>query len=222
MHSYHPCVRAPLKLQNQKRDICYVHTPILTSSDCEGAGEAFRVTPSSCPPSDALDPSTPAETRSDEFFSKPAYLAVSSQLHLEALAAALARVYTLSPCFRAELWMLEAQWAWTREINDVCSPVEASVKDAIISGNNEQGERRVLAKAVSGYEERLRSLDDVARPEPWTRLPHTEAVAELEKYSASKVHPFQFEPKWGRSLQSEHERWLSEVLIKGPVFVTDY
>ena len=118
--------------------------------------------------------------------------------------------------------MLEAEWAWTREINDVCSLVEASVKDAIISGNSEQGERCVLAKAVSGYEERLRSLDDAARPEPWARMTYTEAIAELEKYSASKVNPFQFEPKWGRSLQSEHERWLSEVLIKGPVFVTDY
>ena len=97
-----------------------------------------------------------------------------------------------------------------------------SVKDVIISGNSEQGERHVLAKAVSGYEERLRSLDDAARPEPWTRMTYTEAIAELEKYSASNAHPFQFEPEWGRSLQSEHERWLSEVLIKGPVFVTDY
>ena len=80
----------------------------------------------------------------------------------------------------------------------------------------------MLAKAVSGYEERLRSLDDAARPEPWTRMTYTEVIAELEKHSASKAHPFQFEPEWGRSLHSEHERWLSEVLIKGPVFVTDY
>lgn len=220
----------------EKHDFCYVHTPILTSSDCEGAGETFRVTSSFCPSSDAPDsPSELPDAQSAEFFSKPAYLTVSSQLHLEALASSLARVYTLSPCFRAErsqtnrhlaeFWMLEAEWAWTCNTNDVCNLVEASIKDALVFGNSEEGERRVLAKGVSGYEERLRSLEDARGPKPWARMTYTEAIVELAKYSASaasKAHPFQFEPSWGRTLQSEHERWLSEVLIKGPVFVTDY
>ncbi|KAL4067067.1 hypothetical protein V8B97DRAFT_1874355 [Scleroderma yunnanense] len=220
----------------EKHDFCYVHTPVLTSSDCEGAGETFRVSPSFSAPFDSSGPfSGLAAAQSPEFFSKPAYLTVSSQLHLEALASSLARVYTLSPCFRAErsqtnrhlaeFWMLEAEWAWTREVNDVCKLVEACIKDALIFGNSREDERRVLAKGVLGYEERLRSLEDAAAPKPWARMTYTEAIAELDKHStaaASKAFSFQFKPKWGRALQSEHERWLSEVLVKGPVFVTDY
>ena len=81
MHIYYPYVRVSLKLQNKKHDFCYVRAHILTSSDCEGAGETFRVTPSSSAPSDALNPpSTPAGTRSAKFFSKPAYL-TGSRVH---------------------------------------------------------------------------------------------------------------------------------------------
>lgn len=219
----------------QKHDFCYAHTPILTSSDCEGAGETFRVTPSSTSVPPSQDTSTPESTSSDphaEFFSKPAYLTVSSQLHLEALASSLARVYTLSPCFRAErsqtnrhlaeFWMLEAEWAWTNEIGDVCGLVEACVKNALDSGRDE---RALLAKGIVGQEERAKSLETAAMPEPWVRMTYTEAISELEKYhasTASQARPFAFEPKWGHGLQSEHEKWLSEVLIKGPVFVTDY
>ncbi|KAG6336386.1 hypothetical protein ID866_2706 [Astraeus odoratus] len=219
----------------EKHDFCYVHTPILTSSDCEGAGETFRVVPSSTAPPDASGaPPDSSESHSSEFFSKPAYLTVSSQLHLEALASSLSRVYTLSPCFRAErsqtnrhlaeFWMLEAEWAWTRDVDDVCGLVKACIKDALTLGNNEE-ERRALVKGVPGYAERLHHLEDAASPKPWPRMTYTEAVKELERYSSSsesKAHPFQYEPKWGHALQSEHERWLSEVLVGGPVFVTDY
>lgn len=220
----------------QREGFCHVHTPILTSSDCEGAGETFRVTPSSAsasaPASSPQEAPTPESTSSDphaEFFSKPAYLTVSSQLHLEALASSLARVYTLSPCFRAErsqtnrhlaeFWMLEAEWAWTQEVGDVCELVEACVKDALGSGREE---RTLLAKGMAEQQERAKSLETAATSEPWARMTYTEAISELEKYHASRVRPFAFEPKWGHGLQSEHERWLSEVLIKGPVFVTDY
>ncbi|KIJ12196.1 hypothetical protein PAXINDRAFT_101319 [Paxillus involutus ATCC 200175] len=167
-----------------------------------------------------------------EFFSHPAYLTVSSQLHLEALAASLARVYTLSPCFRAEpsqtnrhlaeFWMLEAEWAWTRGVDDVCGLVDACAKHALGAGGDE---RALLTKGIAGHEERLRSLEAAASSEPWARMIYTEAIAELEKYHASsdaKARPFVFEPKWGQGLQSEHEKWLNEVLVKGPVFVTDY
>ncbi|KAG8216894.1 hypothetical protein J3R82DRAFT_7164, partial [Butyriboletus roseoflavus] len=226
---------AMLRLRNALRhDFCYAHTPILTSSDCEGAGETFRVTTSStsAPSQDATTPESTSPDPNAEFFSKPAYLTVSSQLHLEALASSLARVYTLSPCFRAErsqtnrhlaeFWMLEAEWAWTKEVGDLCGLVEACVKDALGSGREE---RALLAKGIAGQEERAKSLETAATSEPWARMTYTEAISELEKYHASvasRARPFAFEPKWGHSLQSEHERWLSEVLIKGPVFVTDY
>jgi len=217
----------------ERHDFCYAHTPILTSSDCEGAGETFRVTPasSSAPPSPSQEQSPPDPHT--EFFSKPAYLTVSSQLHIEALASSLARVYTLSPCFRAErsqtnrhlaeFWMLEAEWAWTREVGDVCGLVEACVKDTLDSGRDE---RALIAKGATGQsEERVKSLEAAATSKPWARMTYTEAISELEQYHASTVsrtHPFEFAPKWGHGLQSEHERWLSEVLVKGPVFVTDY
>ncbi|KIJ12198.1 hypothetical protein PAXINDRAFT_118299 [Paxillus involutus ATCC 200175] len=217
----------------ERHDFCYAHTPILTSSDCEGAGETFRVTPSSTPsPSHQSPAGSPPPDPHSEFFSHPAYLTVSSQLHLEALAASLARVYTLSPCFRAEpsqtnrhlaeFWMLEAEWAWTRGVDDVCGLVEACAKHALGAGGDE---RALLTKGIAGHEERLRSLEAAAGSESWARMTYTEAIAELEKYHASsdaKARPFVFEPKWGQGLQSEHEKWLSEVLIKGPVFVTDY
>ncbi|KAG9313386.1 hypothetical protein JVU11DRAFT_5704 [Chiua virens] len=167
-----------------------------------------------------------------EFFSKPAYLTVSSQLHLEALASSLARVYTLSPCFRAErsqtnrhlaeFWMLEAEWAWTNTVGDVCDVVETCIKDALGAGRDE---RALLAKGIAGQEERVKSLESAASSNPWTRMSYTEAISELHTYHASpasRVRPFAFEPKWGHALQSEHEKWLSEVLVKGPVFVTDY
>lgn len=217
----------------ERHDFCYVHTPILTSSDCEGAGETFRVTPSSAVPSHVPGLLDPSDSPSSEFFSKPTYLTVSSQLHLEALASSLSRVYTLSPCFRAErsqtsrhlaeFWMLEAEWTWTREVNDVCQLVEACLKDALVLGIGE--ERRALAKGVPDYDQRLRCLEDAASSKPWVRLTYTEAILELEKYAAAagpKASTFQFKPQWGCALQSEHERWLSEVLVKGPVFVTDY
>ncbi|KAI6043965.1 hypothetical protein EDC04DRAFT_2646421 [Pisolithus marmoratus] len=196
----------------ERHDFCYVHTPILTSSDCEGAGETFRVTPSSTVPSHVPDLPDPSDTPSSEFFSKPAYLTVSSQLHLEALASSLSR-RSQTNRHLAEFWMLEAEWTWTREINDVCQLVEACLKDALVLGIDEQERRR------------LRGLEDAASSKPWVRLTYTEAISELEKYAASaglKASTFQFQPRWGHALQSEHERWLSEVLVKGPVFVTDY
>ncbi|KAF8137538.1 hypothetical protein EV363DRAFT_1428417 [Boletus edulis] len=219
----------------ERQDFCYAHTPILTSSDCEGAGETFRVTPSSTPtPREAPTPEcecTPLDPHA-EFFSKPAYLTVSSQLHLEALASSMSRVYALSPCFRAErsqtnrhlaeFWMLEAEWAWTKEVDDVCGLVEACVKDALGAGRDE---RALLARGIAGQEERVKSLESAAASEPWPRMTYTEAISELEKYHTStalRTRPFAFEPKWGHGLQSEHEKWLSEVLVKGPVFVTDY
>lgn len=188
-----------------------MHTPILTSNDCEGGGETFRVSPaSSAPPSkQSPDPSAQAE-----FFSQPAYLTVSSQLHLEALAASLSRVYTLSPCFRAErsqtnrhlaeFWMLEAEWAFINHVGDICDVVEESLKHVLQC----RSEQALLWK--DGDEAKLKSLEDASRPGiPWTRISYTDAVNELQNYHASSRVGFEFEPAWGKALQSEHERWIS-------------
>ncbi|TFK46800.1 asparaginyl-tRNA synthetase [Heliocybe sulcata] len=199
-----------------------VHTPILTSNDCEGAGEAFRVAPltSVHPASSGLPPKT------EEFFSNPSYLTVSSQLHLEALAAAMSRVYTLSPCFRAEpsqtarhlaeFWMLEAEWAFTQSVDDVCRVVEAATKEVLQAALASQ-DMEVFAKDFDPSRlEALKSAADASRA--WPRMSYTMAVEKLTKSGVA----FQFAPEWGKPLQSEHERWLAEILIGGPVFVTDY
>lgn len=118
--------------------------------------------------------------------------------------------------------MLEAEWAWTRDVGDVCGVVEACVKDALGAGSEEQV---FLAKGVGQAEGRLKILEAAASSEPWTRMTYAQAIQELEKYMAlpeSRARPFTFQPKWGHALQSEHERWLSEALVGGPVFVTDY
>jgi len=196
----------------ENRGFCYTHTPILTSNDCEGAGEAFRISP--IIPLAPDSPPTP-----EEFFARPSYLTVSSQLHLEALATAISRVYTLSPCFRAErsqtsrhlaeFWMLEAEWAFTQGIDDICQVVEGAIKEVIQRGDNDMAARSVL-------------LDTFCSDKPWTRMSYTNAVIELQKYHLSSVKKFTFPPAWGKALQSEHERWLAEELVGGPIFVMEY
>lgn len=187
---------------------------------------------------------TSSEKPFTEFFSRPAYLTVSHQLHLEALATALSRVYTLSPCFRAEpsltgrhlaeFSMLEAEWAFTSgdvlvrgesRVEEVCRFVEGCLRDvvgSIASGEGRVGEEiGVLWKG--GDEKKRMSLQDAfSVREPWTRISYSEAVKELEAHHNSTSVKFNYEPKWGRALQSEHERWLAETLVGGPVFIQDY
>jgi asparaginyl-tRNA synthetase len=221
----------------QDQGFCYTHTPILTSSDAEGAGETFQIHKGSASSVShaiadsggrtGLDGRVGATEEEDHFFSKPAFLTVSSQLHLEALASSISRVYTLSPCFRAErsqtnrhlaeFWMLEAEWAFTSHLEDIMSVVEDSLRPLArmtlseypsFWNQSNDAKRQVLADAGNAKS-------------PWTRMTYTEAVCELSKHQSISKE-FEFDPAWGRSLQSEHERWLSEKLIGGPVFVTDY
>ncbi|PCH41688.1 asparaginyl-tRNA synthetase, partial [Wolfiporia cocos MD-104 SS10] len=190
-----------------------VHAPILTSNDCEGAGETFRIAPTS------RDLSTQCAAENDEFFGHPAYLTVSSQLHLEALAAAVSRVYSLSPCFRAErsqtsrhlseFWMLEAEWAFTQSVDDVCQVVEQAIKFII---------DRTVATSLTEDAEHL--VEAMERP-AWTRIKYNDAVNELAAHQTA-TKQFVYKPEWGKPLQSEHERWLADELVRGPVFVTDY
>lgn len=194
----------------QGQGFCYTHTPILTSNDCEGAGEAFRIAP--IPP----DSSSSTSKGPDEFFSQPSYLTVSSQLHLEALASSISRVYTISPCFRAEksqtnrhlaeFWMLEAEWAFVEDVGEICDVVEGAIKDVI----SQSGPAALL--------------ENVAGEKKWARMSYGEAIQHLSKHheSSSTQEGFAFAPSWGKPLQSEHERWLADHFVGGPVFITDY
>jgi asparaginyl-tRNA synthetase len=208
MHSFHEFFRG--------NDFTYAHTPIITSNDAEGAGETFRVTP--VPSSRAGHGSA---TQDLEFFNKPSYLTVSSQLHLEALSNGVARVWTLSPCFRAErsqtsrhlaeFWMLEAEWAFVYSVDELCSVVEASIKHALRLNSPDW---MLLQKDVGMSRAPVAAASEAS----WARITYTDAIHELQK---SGVH-FQFAPIWGAALQSEHERWLAESFARGPIFVTDY
>ena len=198
-------------------DFVYAHTPIITSNDAEGAGESFRLAPVP-----SRSSSRGAATPDSEFFNKPSYLTVSSQLHLEVLSNAVARVWTLSPCFRAErsqtsrhlaeFWMLEAEWAFVRSVDDLCDVAEASIKHVL----RQHSPDRDLLQADIGVPWVLTAA--AASEAPWARITYTDAVYELQKSGAH----FEFTPRWGAALQSEHERWLANTFTRGPIFVTDY
>ena len=193
----------------------WVHTPILTGSDCEGAGEMFRVT------------ALPAGEKdlSKDFFGRQANLTVSGQLEAEALALGLGRVYTFGPTFRAEnsntprhaaeFWMIEPEMAFA-DLNDYMDNAEAMIKYVI---------RYVLDKCPDeinffnsfvdkGLKERL---EHVASSD-FARVSYTDAVKILEENNDK----FDFKVYWGCDLQTEHERYLTEQVYKRPVFVTDY
>ncbi|KAK7680226.1 hypothetical protein QCA50_016735 [Cerrena zonata] len=231
----------------QEEEFTYVHTPVITANDCEGAGDTFSVVPSSPSPppssttsqpdssSSTSHPDSTSPPENKHFFNRPAYLTVSSQLHLEALSSSLNRVWTLAPCFRAEksqtgrhlaeFWMMEAEWAFVDGVGEVCDVVERVVKcvlEAVRRGESLGVVRAHYGVTPSGEEigkEKLRMLEEAGRwDKGWERMTYSRAVRELRK-SGEK---FRFEPKWGASLQSEHERYLAERLVGGPVFVTDY
>lgn len=199
-----------------QNDFVYVHTPIITSNDAEGAGESFRLAP-------VLPRSADRGTQNIEFFNKPSYLTVSSQLHLEVLSNAVARVWTLSPCFRAErsqtsrhlaeFWMLEAEWSFVRSVNDLCDVAEASIKHVL----RPRSPDRDLLQADIGASWTSAAIA-AASEVPWARITYTDAIHELQKSGAH----FEFTPRWGSALQSEHERWLADSFARGPIFVTDY
>lgn len=231
----------------KKHEFHHVNTPILTANDCEGAGEAFRIAPvprtsaqekENATPDNQPTSSSSSRTASapvDEFFGRPAYLTVSSQLHLEALAPALSRVYTLSPTFRAErgvthrhlseFWMLEAEFSFCERADDVMDVVEGLIKHALNDVRAAAAaELRVLGGAADpAHEDRLAELSATfGAPAAWPRISYADAVKELAAQHAVAKGGFQFAPAWGAGLQSEHEKWLAGTLAKGPVFVTDY
>ena len=207
----------------QDRGFVYVHTPIITASDCEGAGEMFRVT--------TLDmdhlPRTEdgAVDYSQDFFGKPANLTVSGQLNAENFAMAFGDVYTFGPTFRAEksnttrhaaeFWMIEPEMAFCDLAGDM-DVAEAMIKFVIRTVMEKCPDEMNFFQSFvdKGLKERL---EHVASSD-FGRVTYNEAV-ELLKRSG---HKFDYPVDWGCDLQTEHERYLTEQVFQKPVFVTDY
>jgi asparaginyl-tRNA synthetase len=230
----------------QERNFLYVNTPIITTSDCEGAGQIFQVTTldlarlaasretgsrspepakseASAPP--ARDSRLSTIDYSDDFFGKKAGLTVSGQLEGETFACALGDIYTFGPTFRAEnsnttrhlaeFWMVEPEMAFA-ELEDDMRLAEDFVRGVI---------REVMEKCpedLAFFNERiepglLASLENIVSRD-FIRLSYTEAIDILEKSGQS----FEFPIAWGKDLQSEHERFLTEQHFKQPVILTDY
>jgi asparaginyl-tRNA synthetase len=207
----------------QDRGFVYVHTPLITASDCEGAGEMFNVT--------TLDMANPPKTEdgevdwSQDFFGKHASLTVSGQLNAESFAQAFGNVYTFGPTFRAEnsntqrhaaeFWMIEPEMAFA-DLNDYMDTAEAMIKFVISEVMKKcPQEMEFFGKFID--KELLPRLQHVMDSE-FVRVSYTEAVELLEKSGAK----FDYPVSWGCDLQTEHERYLTEQLFKKPVFVTDY
>ena len=207
----------------QDRNFVYSHSPIITGSDCEGAGEMFRLT--------TMDLNNIPKTEeghvdySKDFFGKEANLTVSGQLNAEIMALAFRNVYTFGPTFRAEnsntvkhaseFWMVEPEIAFA-DLEDNMELAEDMIKYIInYVMENATEEMEFFNNFVDkGLIERLTSVVN----SEFKRLPYTEAIELLQKSG----HKFEFPVEWGCDLQTEHERYLTEEIIKGPVFVTDY
>ena len=207
----------------QQEGFYYVHTPLITPMDCEGAGELFRVT--------TLDPARPPRKESndvdfgEDFFGRPTYLTVSGQLEAEALACALGRVYTFGPTFRAEnsntarhlseFWMVEPEMAFF-DLDQDMELAESFLKyliDTLLSTGTEDMEF-FDQRIQSGIIETLRQI----LGSEFHRIPYDEAIRLLEASSKD----FEYPTSWGHDLQTEHERYLTEEVFKGPVIVYDY
>lgn len=207
----------------QERGFVYVHTPLITASDCEGAGEMFQVT--------TLDLNNVPEDEegkvdfSQDFFGKPTNLTVSGQLNAETFAQAFRNTYTFGPTFRAEnsntarhaaeFWMIEPEMAFA-DLKDDMEVAEAMLKYVIsYVMENAPEEMDFLNQFVDkGLKDRL---NHVLNSE-FGHVTYTEAVEILEKHNDK----FEYKVSWGTDLQTEHERYLTEEVFKRPVFVTDY
>ena len=207
----------------QERGFLYLQSPIITSSDCEGAGEMFQVS--------SLDLNKPPKSKdgsidfSQDFFGKPAFLTVSGQLNGEAYATALSDVYTFGPTFRAEnshtarhlaeFWMIEPEMAFA-DLADTAKIGEEYLKYLVkyAKDNCEEDLDFFDQWVEKGLHKRLDHVIEA----PFAHIPYTKAIEILQK-SGEK---FDFEPKWGIDLQTEHERFLTEKHAKKPVIVTDY
>lgn len=215
----------------QERGFQYVHTPIITGSDCEGAGEMFHVTTFDIEETvkkalrEKKDPDSFKIDYSQDFFGKQANLTVSGQLEGETYATALSRIYTFGPTFRAEnsntsrhlaeFWMVEPEMSFftIKENMELAEEFIVYLLKWALEKCKEDLEF-FDSRIKKGLIEMLKNVVNT----PFTRLTYTEAIAELEKH----IDRFEFKPYWGCDLQSEHERFLTEEVYKGPVIVTNY
>ena len=206
-----------------KRRFHYVNTPIITASDAEGAGAMFQVTTSVEAHEGKYKLTKPDAT--DDFFGKPAYLTVSGQLEAETIAIGMTNVYTFGPTFRAEnsstsrhlaeFWMVEPEMAFC-DITGNMNLAEEFLREVI--GNVMDRCADDLAFFNQRIEpELLKTLDHVVNS-GFERMTYTEAIKHLE----ASDEKFEFPVGWGIDLQSEHERWLTEVKVGRPVILTDY
>ena len=205
-----------------ERNFVYLHTPIITASDCEGAGEMFQVTTLNL---DNLPHKDGKVDYSQDFFGKKVALTVSGQIHEEALTHAFGKTYTFGPTFRAEnsntsrhaaeFWMMEPEICFC-DINELMDNEEELIKFVIQYVMKEcHDELEFLNKFVdTGLLERLNNVVS----NDFVRLDYTEAIKLLEKADKKFVFPV----KWGIDLQSEHERYLTEEVYKKPVFLKNY
>lgn len=211
------------------------HTPIITSSDCEGAGEVFTVSSNAAKTSDQKSDDGQVE----HFFKTAKYLTVSSQLHLEALAQSVGPVWTLSPTFRAEksdtarhlseFYMLEAEMPFVDDmevvmglIQSMISQVTANlrdypiVQDMIARADRRSEEDDIQNITASALDQRWAKLQG-----EWPRVKYADCIEHLQQAAANDAKLFVFEPSWEGGLQAEHEKWLAEK-FEGPLFITDY
>ncbi len=207
----------------QERDFVYVHTPLITGSDCEGAGEMFQVTTLNL--SDIPKTDDGGIDFSQDFFGKPTNLTVSGQLNGETYAQAFRNIYTFGPTFRAEnsnttrhaaeFWMIEPEIAFA-DLEDDMMLAEGMLKYVIrYVLENAPEEMNFFNQFVDkGLIERLNHVAD----SEFGHVTYTEAIELLEKNNDK----FDFKVSWGCDLQTEHERYLTEEVFKKPVFVTDY
>ncbi|TCL62738.1 asparaginyl-tRNA synthetase [Hydrogenispora ethanolica] len=207
----------------QERNFVYVHTPLITGSDCEGAGEMFRVT--------TLDPANPPRNErgevdySQDFFGKETNLTVSGQLNGETYCMAFRNIYTFGPTFRAEnsntarhaaeFWMIEPEIAFA-ELRDNMDLAEAMIKYVInYCLENAPEEMEFFNNMID--KDLFQRLHNVVSSE-FAHVTYTEAIEILQK----NKDQFEYPVDWGSDLQTEHERYLTEQIFKKPVFVTDY
>lgn len=206
----------------QRRGFHYIHTPIITGADCEGAGDMFKVTTLDL---GAVPKRDGAVDFDADFFGKEAHLTVSGQLAVETSCLALGKVYTFGPTFRAEnsntsrhmaeFWMIEPEFAFA-ELADDMQLAEDMVKfllDFLCSDCAED-----LKLFTSFVDPELQATLDAVRTADFARVSYTDAIALLE----AAGRDFEYPPRWGNDLQSEHERYLTEVHFQRPVFVYDW
>ena len=200
-------------------DFYYIHAPIISNNDAEGAGEVFHVTNFS--PYEKSGAHQPA----DDFFGLPTVLTVTGQLQAESLALALGNVYTFGPTFRAEnsntarhlseFWMIEPEMAFA-DLNDDLTVIEAFVRAQCEFALDEcQEEMEFFNQWID--KGRLDLIQNIAKSK-FHRVTYTEGIEILKKANVK----FELEPVWGMDLKTEHERYLAEKHFNGPVFVTDY